>query len=123
MPRFIKGSEEAKAYMKKVRDSKKNKNKKGEGLLDDIKNVAKSKGKELIKLGIDKGVDVLKDKLKEKVGDGIFGSVGQIAGMRGGPLTSAIAGVLGNEIDKKLGTGVKRKYNKKTKTGAALLMP
>ena len=129
MVKYPKGSQEAKEFMKLVRNSKKSGGKKqGAGIVDDVKKVIKSnEAKAIMNKGIEIGADMLKKKIN---GEGFFGNVGKalgaVAGSRGGPLGSIVGehtgDLFGNMIDKKLGTGVK-KGRGRPKKGGSLLPP
>ena len=135
MPKYIKGSQEAINFMKTVRDKRKKKVK-GDGLLDMVKNVASSDiGKSVLNKGIELGLNYANEKLKNKglkisKGDGFFSDLGKnlggVAGLRGGPVGSVIGAHLGDasgsQIDKLLGTGLKKRGRNK-KNGGALLPP
>jgi hypothetical protein len=70
MPRFVKGSKEASDYMKMIRSKKK-----GSGIFDSIKSMAKSGAKSLVQMGADKLKDTIGSGMKKKKGKGIIGDV------------------------------------------------
>ena len=81
MPRFEKGSQQAKDYMKSIRD------KKGKGILDMVKSGAKS----LVKTGIQYGADKLKESvgagMRKKKGKGFIGDTLKFVGNKAVDLT------------------------------------
>jgi hypothetical protein len=140
MPKYAKGSQEAKDFMRMVREKRKGMKKvKGDGFMDDMtgmvkKAAASDLGKAVLNKGVEIGLDYANSKLKNKgikisKGDGFFSdlgkNVGAVAGARGGPIGSIVASSLGsaggNQVDKLLGTGIKKRGRKSK--GGALLPP
>ena len=74
MPKLIKGSQQAKDFMKSIRDKKKVKS--GKGMMSDMLNKGKEmlieEGKNQLVNVIDKGADVIKRKVR---GKGLLGNV------------------------------------------------
>ena len=79
MPKLIKGSQQARDYMKSLRD--KRGVKKGKGMMSDMMNKGKEmlieEGKNQLVNVIDKGADVIKRKVR---GKGLFGNIAKSIG-------------------------------------------
>jgi len=131
MPRFLKGSEEAKLYMQELRNKRKLK---GGGFKDVLNRVVDS-GKDFIKSGVknelnkvvDSGVDYLGKKLtggRVKKGKGIFGDVlrfGKNQALNFLPMPALVrdvAGYAGDKVIDQSGLGFKKQ--RKNKKGGAL---
>ncbi len=84
--------------------------KSGKGIFDDVKKVAISGAKGLLKKGIDLGAE----KLKEQVGEGLFGNIGSaLVGSKIPIVGNVIGEYMGNKLDSKLGTGAGFKNKRK----------
>lgn len=144
MPKYAKGSQEAKDFMKMVRDKKKVMKKvkgkslsgeqlsaiRGDGFFGDafkvIKNVAETDvGKAIINKGVEVGLDYAKNKLnkgkgvkgvkgKSLSGDGFFGDLGQNLGVA---LGGSKGGPLGAIVGSHLGNVGGSKIDKLLGTG------
>ncbi len=75
MPKLVKGSQQAKDFMKSIRDKK---GMKGKGMVSDMLNKGKDmlveEGRTQLVNAIDKGSDIIKRKIK---GKGILGDIGR----------------------------------------------
>jgi len=134
MPRFAKGSQQAKDYMASLRAKRTGTRKKGKGLMSDLYNKGKDylieQGKEQLINVIDKGADIVKEKLKKKIrGNGILGDVaryGLNAGLDILPvpgLARNVGKLVGNELINKTGLGIKKVRVRKNKTFGGALLP
>ena len=78
MPKLIKGSQQARDYMKSIRDKR---GMKGKGIVSDLLNKGKDilieEGKNQLVNVIDKGADVIKRKVR---GKGLFGNIAKSIG-------------------------------------------
>ncbi len=129
-----KGTQEMKDYMASLR-SKRTGTRKGKGIMKDLYNKGKDylieQGKQQLLNVVDKGADVLKEKVKKKIrGEGIFGDVaryGLNAGLDVLPVPSIardVGKLVGNELIKKTGLGMAKKVRvRKNKTLGNGLMP
>lgn len=134
MPRFAKGSQQAKDYMKELR-AKRTGTRKGKGVMKDLYNKGKDylieKGKEQLLNIVDKGADVLKEKVKRKIrGEGIFKNIvsqGLNAALDYAPIPGIardVGKLVANEVINKSGMGMAKKVRvRKNKTLGNGLMP
>ncbi len=100
----------------------KNSYKNGEGFKDVLNVVKNAANSDIGKAVLNKGVEIASDYAKKKInGQGLFGDIGGVVGLRGGPIGSVVAKFIGDNVDKKLGTGIRRKKSYKVNGGA--LMP
>jgi hypothetical protein len=132
------GTPEMRDYMKSLRDKRTGNrtSKKGKGIMKDLYNKGKDylieQGKQQLLNVVEKGADVLKEKVKRKIrGEGIFGDVARY-GLNAGLDVIPIPGIardvgklVGNELIKKTGLGMSEKKVRvrKNKTLGNGLMP
>ena len=129
-----KGTQEMKDYMASLR-AKRTGTRKGKGMMSDLYNKGKDylieKGKEQLLNIVDRGADIVKEKLKRKIkGNGVIGDVfkyGLNAGLDVLPvpgLARNVGKLVGNELINKSGLGMKKVRVRKNKTMVASgLMP
>lgn len=128
-----KGTQEMRDYMASLR-AKRTGNRKGKGLMSDLiekgKDYLIEKGKEQLLNVVDRGADIVKEKLKRKIrGNGLIGDVaryGLNAGLDILPvpgLARNVGKLVGNELINKTGLGMKKVRVRKNKTLGGALLP